>query len=176
MSAHRQDHIANNEVSRPKCELIPGRNPAEEIRSGPTAIPFRLIADFVVETSTAAEFLQRADLEPQERDLFLIVLTTPEALNRMCRLAIVSDFETHFADCYFEDRFRGPEPVDILDCVSPYLPPALESWWKEFQQENSEYFSYRIGLIFMEFRSALRRTVIQDMTTGDAIPLRVSER
>jgi hypothetical protein len=175
MSTHQQDPIANNEVPRPEWGLISGQKPDQEKNFRSTAIPFRLIADFVVETETAVEFLQRDDLAPQERDLFLIVLTTPEARNRMCRLAIVSDFEAHLADCYFDDKFRGPQPADILNCISPYLPEALLGWWKEFQQENSEYFSYRIGLIFMEFRTALRRIVIQDMTTQDAIPMRAGQ-
>ncbi len=41
-------------------------------RLADTGVPFRLIADFVVETETATEFLKKPDLLPEQRNLFLI--------------------------------------------------------------------------------------------------------
>lgn len=81
-------------------------------------LPFRLVADFTVQTYTAKAFLEQPDLTPQQRSFFTTVLTNPEAFNRMCRLAIVSELEAHSEE-WFEAEFEGPETEDILNCALP---------------------------------------------------------
>jgi hypothetical protein len=175
MSDRQQDQDASYEISSQRSEFGVTGSPTEETPLPATTLPFRLIANFAVETNTAAAYLQEPDLTRQERDLFLAVLHTPEALNRMCRLAIVSDFEADLDGC-FRDIFLGPHPEDILDCVLPYLPAELANYWKELREQNYDCFSHWIDEIFMEFRSKLKRTVIEDMTTGETIPLQVASR
>jgi hypothetical protein len=137
-------------------------------------VPFRLIADFVVETATAAEFLKNPDLLPEQRDLFLILLTNPEARNRISRLAIVCDFSAHERGAYFNGVFSGPEPEQILDCVFPYLNPDSREYWTRLRDEERDYFFSIIDEVFLQFKSALKRVVIEDRSTGKEIPLRIS--
>lgn len=175
MSDRQQDQDAIHEILLQRSEFCVTGSPNEETPLPATTLPFRLIADFAVESNTAAAYLQQPDLTQQERDFFLTVLHTPEALNRMCRLAIVSDFEADLDGC-FRDKFLGPHPEDILDCALPYLPAELANYWKELRERNYDCFSHWIDEIFMEFRSSLKRTVIEDMTTGETIPLQVGSR
>lgn len=134
-----------------------------------TGVPFRLVADFVVETETAAEFLKSPDLTPEQRSLFLILLTNSEARNRVSRLAIVSDLE------YSDGIFSGPHPAQLLDCVLPYLTDDLQGYWTRLREEKYEYFGTLIDEVFLQFNSSLRNVVIQDGTTGEEIPLRISD-
>jgi len=133
-----------------------------------TSVPFRLTADFVVEITTAAEFLQQPDLASEERRLLLTVLTTPEALNRVCRLAIVDDLEVEQAEL-FEGQFFGPQSEDILAAVMPYLSSEDQTFWTRLQQENPPV-NY-LTEMFCEFKTALRRVAVEDTGTGEAIPL-----
>jgi len=175
MSDRQQDRDAIHEIPLPRSEFGVTGSPIEETSLPASTLPFRLIADFAVETNTAAAYLQQPDLTRQERDLFLTILHTPEALDRMCRLAIVSDFEADLDGC-FRDIFLGPHPEDILDCVLPYLPEELANYWKELRERDYDRFSHWIDEIFMEFRSSLKRTVIEDTTTGETIPLQLGNR
>lgn len=114
-----------------------------------TAIPFRLMADFVVEAGTANEFLLNPETTPEERDLLLCILTDPEALDRMCRLAIVCDLKAYGCGLYFEDTFMGPDPEDVLDCVLPYLPADLQEYWTRLRMEQWDRFSSEIDNVFV---------------------------
>ena len=132
------------------------------------SVSFRLTADFVVENATAAKFLQRPDLTSEERRLLLTVLTTPEALNRVCRLAIVDDLEVEEAEL-FEGQFFGPQSEDILAAVMPYLSSEDQTFWTRLQQESLPV-NY-LTEMFCEFKTALRRVVVVDTTSGETIPL-----
>jgi len=147
----------------------PSNQPAE------MAVPFRLIADFVVETENAAKFLTKPDLLPEQRGLFLTLLTDPEARNRICRLAIVCDFSAHERGEYFDGVFSGPHPAQILDCVLPYLTADLQEYWTRLRNQEYYYFASLIDEVFLQFNSSLKRVVIEDRTTKEEIPLRVSE-
>ena len=138
-------------------------------------VPFRLIADFVVETETAAEFLKKPDLTLEQRSLFLTLLTDPEARNRISRLAIVCDFSAHERGEYFDGVFSGPHPAQILDCVLPYLTADLQEYWTRLRNQEYYYFASLIDEVFLQFNSSLKRVVIEDRTTKEEIPLRVSE-
>ena len=131
------------------------------------SIPFRVTADFVVEVKTVANYLQRPNLTSEERRLLLTVLTTPEALNRMCRLAIVSDIETHPG--LLEDQFFGPQSDDILAALMPYLSSEDQTYWTRMQQQDPPG-NYLLDM-FCEFKAVLRRVVVEDVTTGETIPL-----
>lgn len=145
-------------------------------RLAETGVPFRLIAEFVVETEAATEFLRKPDLLPEQRKLFLILLTNPEARNRISRLAIVCDFSAHERSEYFDGVFTGPDPEQILDCVLPYLNADSQEYWTRLRNEEYHYFSSVIDEVFLQFNSALKKVMIEDRTTGEEIPLRISER
>jgi hypothetical protein len=147
------------ELSSAQWEQVESLNP----------IPFRLTADFVVEVETAERYLQQPHLTSEERRLFLTVLTTPEALNRMCRLAIVSGFDTKPG--LFEGQFFGPQSEDILAAAMPYLSPEDHSYWTQRQQISPAQMGDRLLDMFCEFRTALRRVTVEDATTGEAIAL-----
>jgi len=136
----------------------------------PLSVPFQLIADFVVEAEKTAEFPEESDLSPQERSLFLAVINTPAALNRICRLVIVCDLSDD-SERYFEGIFMGPQPEDILDSILPYLPVEIAKYWTGLQQESRDLFDSCMDRIFGRFRSSLRKTEIIEMTTGESIPL-----
>jgi hypothetical protein len=138
-------------------------------------VPFRLIADFEVETETAAEFLKNPDLTREHRSLFLTLLTDPEARNRISRLAIVCDLSSHEHGKFFGDLFFGPQPEQILDCVLPYLAVDLQEYWTRLRAEENDCFSFLIVEVFLQFKGSLKKVVIEDKSTGQEIPLRVSE-
>jgi hypothetical protein len=117
--------IRDNSSGFPKDGSQAGYEPQQALKS--LSVPFRLIADFVVEPEAPAEFLQDTDTSPEERDLFLTILTTPEALNSICRLVIVSKL-TDDSRLYFEEKFLGPEWADILDCLLPYLSSVQQAF------------------------------------------------
>lgn len=144
-------------------------------RPAGAGVPFRLIADFVVETETATEFLTKPDLTPEQRSLFLTLLTDPEARNRISRLAIACDFSAYVHGEYFDGVFSGPHPEQILDCVLPYLSADLQEYWTRLRSEEYYYFASVIDEVFLQFRSSLRKVMIEDSATGEDIPLRISE-
>ena len=138
-------------------------------------VPFRLIADFEVETETATEFLKKPDLTPEQRSLFLTLLTDSGARNRISRLAIVCDLSAHECGEYFDGVFSGPSPEQILDCVLPYLPADLQEYWTRLRNEEYDCFASVIDEVFLQFRSSLKKVMIEDRTTEEEIPLRISE-
>jgi hypothetical protein len=144
-------------------------------RPAETGIPFRLIADFVVETETAAEFLKNPDLTPEQRSLFLTLLTDPEARNRISRLAIVCDLSAHEHSKFFGDLFSGPHPEQILDRILPCLTADLQKYWTRLRVEEYDYFASLIDEIFLQFNCSLKKVMIEDKTSEEEIPLRLSE-
>lgn len=144
-------------------------------RLADTGVPFRLVADFVVETETAAEFLKKPDLLPEQRNLFLILLTNPEARNRISRLAIVCDFSAHERGEYFDGVFSGPDPEQILSCVLPYLSADSQEFWVRLRDEERDDFFSLIDEVFLQFNTSLKKVVIEDRTTEEEIPLRISQ-
>jgi hypothetical protein len=175
MPYRQQDQENIHDISEYSAQRIPPEDSHPEMTLPEVAVPFRLIADFVVRAEAVAEFLREPDLTLEARALFLTVLTTPEALNRICRLAIVCDLNV-VPGKYFEDTFTGPEPEDIFDAMRPYLPADLDEYWVRLRRENPDEFSASIDDIYRQFRSSLKRTVVEDVSTGEAIPLRVSSR
>jgi len=138
-------------------------------------LSFKLVADISVQANTAGAFLEQPDVTPQQRNFFAIVLANPEAFNRMCRLAIVSDLEAHSEE-WFETEFEGPEAEDILNCVLPYLSADDQDYWNRIKQESGELLSYFLMPIFLEFAGSLNSVAILDLTTGETIPNRVCSR
>lgn len=152
MSHCEPDHDQHDLESAHEISNGPLENSFREIRRHTgerhsMAVPFQLIADFVVEARTLAKLLNKPDLIPEERDLVMAVLTTPEALNRMCRLAIVSDLESDPGP-NLEGVFRGPQFGDILDCLLAYLSADVRDYWTRRRAENYASFRFSIGRIF----------------------------
>jgi hypothetical protein len=139
------DGNSDNSSGFPKDCSPAGCEPQQALKS--RSVPFRLIADFVVEPAAPAEFLQDTDTSPEERDLFLTILLTPDALNRICRLEIVSKL-TDDLRRYFEGKFLGPEWADILDCLLPYLSAEQQAFWTTLRREQSGRYDFCIDRIF----------------------------
>jgi hypothetical protein len=178
MLARWEDRIppdAGKKPSGPRLESVSKQDDddtnAASISGG---LPFRLIADFDVRADSATEFLERKDLTEQQRRFFITVLTVPAVLNRMCRLAIVSDFEASPGE-YFEGVFSGPDCVDILACAFSELSVEDQHYWTRLQREQPHQFDDEVFVVFVEFRSSLKHAVFQDMTTGKMIPSRVGK-
>lgn len=154
-----------------------GRPPAESEPQAAASIsvPFQLVADFQVEAEKAAEYLRDPDLTPEMRSLFLAIITTPEALNRVCRLAVVSNL-TEDSDRVFKGLFMGPFPEDIFESIRPYLPVEIEEYWTKLRREDCKPFEAYIGDIFEQFTSSLKKTAVIDITTGESLPLWLTHR
>ena len=172
---HQQvpEGIRDNSSDFPKDCSPAGCEPQQALKS--LSVPFRLIVDFVVEPEAPAEFLQDTDTSPEERDLFLTILITPDALNRICRLVIVSKL-TDDSRRYFEGKFLGPEWADILDCLLPSLSAEQQAFWTTLRREQSGRYDFCIDRIFQQFRGVLKTTEMRDVISGEAIPLRVNSR
>ncbi len=112
MQTPREDgNESTTQQKSPKLSLVRDSKQGDHTASCPTpdGLPFRLVADFVVEVNSVKAFLEEVDLTAQQRSFFITILAIPEAFNRMCRLAIVSDLETDGGE-YLEREFEGPEP------------------------------------------------------------------
>jgi hypothetical protein len=141
------------------------------------SVPFQLIADFAVETPTVAEFIRDVGSATEEYRLFMTILTTPEALNRICRLALVCDLNVNMDENkYFDGAFMGPEPGDILNSILSYLSPDQQEYWTRLRKVDYNEFGESIDSVFGEFQSSLKKIKVLDVNTGEAIPLRVSSR
>lgn len=178
MQTPREDgNESTTQQKSPKLSLVRDSKQGDHTASCPTpdGLPFRLVADFVVEVNSVKAFLEEVDLTAQQRSFFMTILAIPEAFNRMCRLAIVSDLETDGGE-YLESEFEGPEPEDILNCAFPYLPQEDRAYWSHLQQDPSAHVNNDLLTIFVQFRSSLKRVVIQDMTTGETILPRVGSK
>ena len=161
--------IQDNSSIPPKDGLAACCEPRLAVKS--VSVPFRLTADFVVEPEAPAEFLQDAGTSSEERDLFLTILTTPEALNRLCRLRIVCELSEDSRE-YFEGKFMGPQWEDILDYILPYLSAEQHEFWTRLRREEEGRYGYCINRIFQQFHTVLKTTEIRDTSAGHAIPLR----
>ena len=90
------------------------------------SVPFQFVADFQVEVPKAQEFLEEPDLSPEARSLFLAIINTPEALNRICHVAILCD-RTEDSGSYFKGELMELDREDILDAILSYLPSNSRS-------------------------------------------------
>lgn len=166
--------VVRDNSSVPAQDGLPaGREPRHAAET--MSVPFRLIANFVVEPEAPAEFLKGADTSPEERDLFLTILTTPEALNRLCRLRIVCELSEDSRE-YFEGKFMGPQWEDILDYILPYLSAEQHEFWTRLRREEEGRYDFCINRIFQQFHTALKTTEIRDVNNGETIPLRPNSK
>ena len=152
-----------------------GRLPAEsepQPPATPISVPFQVVADFQVIGDDVAQFLQDPDLSPEERSLFLAIINTPAALNRICGMVIVLDLISD-SERYFRDKIFGPEFEVTVDSILPALPVEIQDYWTRLRREDPEAFHYCIDRTFEPFHSSLRRTEIKVMTTGESIPFRL---
>jgi hypothetical protein len=137
------------------------------------SVPFQFFAHFQVEVAKATEFLGEPDLSPQARSLFLAIIHTPEALNRICHVAILCD-RTEESGNYFKGKLTGLDREDILDGILPHLPVELQEYWIGLRRENSASYDFYVDRIFHQFQSSLRKIDIINMSTGESISLWVN--
>ena len=128
-----------------------------------------------MEADNAVEYLRDPDLTPEMRSLFLAIITTPEALNRVCRLAVVSNL-TEDSDRVFKGLFMGPFPEDIFESIRPYLPVEIEEYWTKLRREDCDSFEAYVGDIFEQFTSSLKKTAVIHISTGESLPLWLTRR
>ena len=81
MGDRQQVHENVHNVSEYSAKRASSNASDQKMTLTKVEVPFRLIAEFVVET--AAEFLEEPDLKPEGRALLLTVLMSPGALNRL---------------------------------------------------------------------------------------------
>jgi hypothetical protein len=141
--------------------------------STPISLPFQFVAEFRVEVPEAAEFLGNPDLGPQARSLFLAIINTPEALNRICQVAILCD-RTEDSGGRFKGKLTGPDREDILEAILPHLPVEVEEYWIGLRREDSASYDFYVDRIFQQFQSSLRKIDIINMSTGESISLGVN--
>jgi len=141
--------------------------------STPISIPFQLVANFQVEVLEATEFLEEPNLTPQARSLFLAIIHTPEALNRICHVAILCD-GTEDSGGRFKGKLAAPHREDILEPILPHLPVELQEYWIGLRRENSASYGFYVDRIFQQFQSSLRKIDIINTSTGESISLWVN--
>jgi hypothetical protein len=110
MQARREDrNESRTDQKVANLHLVCGSTQEDSSYTGPMpeGIPFRLVADFVVEVNPAEPFFGNSNLTAYERSFLTTILSIPEAFNRMCRLAIVCELEADLG--LFEDQFWGPQ-------------------------------------------------------------------
>jgi hypothetical protein len=137
-------------------------------------VQFRLVADFVVDGSALPDVDANGDLEEAETRLLHVIVSNPEAFNRICRLALPRDLYTD--DGIFEGKFSGPEWKDIFEAVFPYLPPEDQAYWLDVRHNSVDALDSSMDRIFIELKSSLERVMLQDTSTGEEIPCWASSR
>lgn len=178
MSRHRPDLSHQNRPgvhASSRCSAKKTSPADSEIPSvyTPISVPFRFIAEFQVKVPKAPEFLEEPDLSPQARSLFLAIINTPEALNRICHVAILCD-RTEDSGSYFKGKLTELDREDIVDAILSYLPVELEEYWLELRRQDSDSFDFCVDRIFQQFQSSLRKIEIINTSTGESTPLWVS--
>lgn len=139
------------------------------------SVPFQVVADFQVDGDEVAQFLQDPDLSPEERTLFLAIINTPDALNRICGVVVILDLISD-SERYFRDTIFGPELEITVDAILPSLPGEIQDYWTRLRQEDRDAFDYCINRTFEPFHTSLRKAEIKEMTTGESIPFRVRSK
>lgn len=168
----RQDRRGIHAISHNSTN---GRLPAKsepQPPATPISVPFQVVADFQVIGDKVAQFQQDPDLSPEERSLFLAIINTPEALNRICGMVIVLDLISD-SERYFRDKIFGPEHENTVDSILRTLPVELQEYWTNLRREDRDGFDYCIDRLFEPFHTSLRKTEIKVMTTGESIPFRL---
>jgi hypothetical protein len=169
----QQDRQCFHAISRCSQEKRTTADPENTPVTTPISIPFQLVANFQVEVPKGTEFLGEPDLSPQTRGLFLAIINTPEALNRICHVSILCD-RTEESGGSFKGKLAAPDREDILDPILSYLPVELKEYWIGLRQENRDFFDFCVDRIFQQFQSSLRRIDITNMSTKESISLWVN--
>jgi hypothetical protein len=176
MQSRQEDHnsfSAEEETLKPLLKPATSRDANTGEASASGGLPFRLIADFRVRADPSRAFPQQNTLTEQQRRLFTTIVINLAVFKRMCRMAIVSDFEAYPWDHYFEGVFAGPDSQDILATAFSELSGADQIYWMQLQQKSPYQLDNDLFSIFEQFRASLGNVVIQDPATGETISLRV---
>jgi hypothetical protein len=136
-------------------------------------VRFQLIAEFSVSARSPDRIFADEDLTEEQRRLFHAALEVPAAWNRICRLAIVSEFESDPARWY-EDQFKGPEPDHILEAILPQLDEADRRYWIDVRDNDPEALGFYIDPVFGAIRGSLESVKIVDVASGESVPAMIS--
>jgi hypothetical protein len=135
-------------------------------------VGFRLVAEFSLSAEAPDRLLRAADLTDEQRRLFRAALEVP-AWNRMCRLAIVSEFEAD-PPMWSRGLFRGPNPEHILESILPELTLADQQYWIDLRDNDLEALGFYVEPVFQAIRSSLVSVKIVEVASGEAIPVMIS--
>ncbi|MFP5226682.1 MAG: hypothetical protein ACLGXA_03575 [Acidobacteriota bacterium] len=171
----QQDRRGIHAVSHSSGESRPPAGSTPRPPTSPISVPFQLVADFVVEGDRVRQFLQDPDLSPEERSLFLTIINTPEALNRICGVVMVLDLVSD-SERYFSKGIFGPQLEITVDAILPSLPGEIQDYWTSMRRVDREGFDFWIDRMFEPFHASLRKTEIRDVTTGESVPFRGQQR
>ncbi|MDR3723967.1 MAG: hypothetical protein P4K83_05695 [Terracidiphilus sp.] len=172
MSDHQEDQDTLHNAPEPGGSSM-HTSGAETLLSAPS-FSFKLTAEFTVEAIGATEYLQKPSLLPEERRLFLTMLTTPTVLNQICRIAILTEFDSNPG--LFQNQFRGFSGEDILAPALPYLSEGDQTFWQRSRIDSPEITGDRHLMILDAFETLLEYVVLEDMTTGERVPLHCSRQ
>jgi hypothetical protein len=129
----------------------------------------------VVEGDKVVQFLQKSDLSPEVRSLFLAIINTPEARNRLCGVVMVLDLVSD-SERYFSKGIFGPKLEVTVDAILPSLPGEIQDYWIRLRREDRDAFDFCIDRMFEPFHASLKKTEIRDITTGESVPFRGQQR
>lgn len=167
MPHHRPNLSQQDRPRIPRCAAKNRSQADSEDAPESTAIsvPFQFVADFQVEVPNATEFLEDPDLSTEARRLFLAIIRTPEALNRICHVAILCD-GTEDSGGRFKGKLTEPDREDILDAILSYLPAGVKEYWIGLQRQAPASFDFYIDRIFQQFQSSLVKVEFINVTSG----------
>lgn len=106
------------------------------------------------------EFATTEEVSAPSLRFYRAVLQDPEALRRLCRLALVTHLS--LAGREFESHFEGAEYEEILSCVRGGLPNRDERYWELLRQKDQERLAWCLDPVFQAFRSAVTGVEVQD--------------
>jgi hypothetical protein len=129
-------------------------------------VTFRFFADFDVKVSDSGRYTG------QQLTLMKAIMASPSTLKRIGCMTIETDL-AGISGAHLEELFRGPEIEEILECVLPVLPDTEKRYWTELRHLPGEALHYELMPVFLSFRATLRRAGIEELSSADAIKMRV---
>lgn len=125
-----------------------------------TVCRFQLQVRLAVEAPSLREFATTEEVSALSLHFYRAVLQDPEALRRLCRLALVTHLS--HAGREFESYFDGAEYEEILSCLRGGLPSRDERYWKLLRQNDQERLALRLDPVFESFHSTVTGVEVQD--------------
>lgn len=121
---------------------------------------FQLQVRLAVEMPSLREFATTEEVSAPGLRFYRAVLQDPEALRRLCRLALVTHLS--HAGREFESYSDGAEYEEILSCLRGGLPNRDERYWELLRQTDQERLALHLDPVFQSFHSTVTGFEVQD--------------